>query len=226
MPLEVNFPKVSFFPSNLEEYRCSTFQFPSNGVVALINRHSCPQAFSPPHLPSVSHLILQLPSSSSLSQSAFSFSPPLTRRWGRKSHLELRTETASTRRLRRFRLRIKPECLISHKVVFFFLSTNRRIRLHFWVLKTAEKNPEKAIPLFWAAINAGDRVDSAVKDMAILMRQLNRAAEAIEAIKSLRTLCSHQSQESLDNILLDLYMVPISSTLPILLLPLLFFLNF
>ena len=30
-----------------------------------------------------------------------------------------------------------------------------------------EKDPERAIPLFWSAINAGDRVDSALKDMVI-----------------------------------------------------------
>lgn len=73
-----------------------------------------------------------------------------------------------------------------------------------------EKDPEKAIPLFWAAINAGDRVDSALKDMAIVMKQQNRAEEAIEAIKSLRHRCSEQSQESLDNILLDLFKVHIN----------------
>lgn len=70
-----------------------------------------------------------------------------------------------------------------------------------------DKDPEKAIPLFWAAINAGDRVDSALKDMAIVMKQQNRAEEAIEAIKSLRSRCSDQAQDSLDNILLDLYKV-------------------
>ncbi|KAI3960590.1 hypothetical protein MKX01_003764 [Papaver californicum] len=68
-----------------------------------------------------------------------------------------------------------------------------------------DKDPERAIPLFWAAINARDRVDSALKDMAIVMKQQNRAEEAIEAIKSLRSRCSDQAQESLDNILLDLY---------------------
>eukprot|EP00268_Persea_americana_P001414 TRINITY_DN10435_c0_g1_i2.p1 TRINITY_DN10435_c0_g1~~TRINITY_DN10435_c0_g1_i2.p1 ORF type:complete len:438 (+),score=89.53 TRINITY_DN10435_c0_g1_i2:87-1400(+) len=68
-----------------------------------------------------------------------------------------------------------------------------------------DKDPDKAIALFWAAINAGDRVDSALKDMAIVMKQQNRAEEAIEAIKSLRARCSDQAQESLDNILLDLY---------------------
>ncbi|KAH9608356.1 hypothetical protein KSS87_017811 [Heliosperma pusillum] len=72
-------------------------------------------------------------------------------------------------------------------------------------VQLVDKDPEKAIPLFWAAINAGDRVDSALKDMAIVMKQQNRADEAIEAIKSLRSRCSEQAQESLDNILLDLF---------------------
>ncbi|XP_074563499.1 protein POLLENLESS 3-LIKE 2 isoform X2 [Curcuma longa] len=72
-------------------------------------------------------------------------------------------------------------------------------------VQLVDKDPEKAIALFWAAINAGDRVDSALKDMAIVMKQQNRAEEAIEAIKSLRGRCSDQAQESLDNILLDLY---------------------
>lgn len=72
-------------------------------------------------------------------------------------------------------------------------------------VQLVDKDPEKAIPLFWAAINAGDRVDSALKDMAIVMKQQNRAEEAIEAIKSLRARCSDQAQESLDNILLDLF---------------------
>ncbi|XP_022886853.1 protein POLLENLESS 3-LIKE 2-like [Olea europaea var. sylvestris] len=72
-------------------------------------------------------------------------------------------------------------------------------------VQLVDKDPERAIPLFWAAINAGDRVDSALKDMAIVMKQQNRAEEAIEAIKSLRHRCSDQAQESLDNILVDLY---------------------
>lgn len=70
-----------------------------------------------------------------------------------------------------------------------------------------DKNPSKAISLFWAAINSGDRVDSALKDMAFVMRQLNRSDEAIEAIKSFRHLCPEESQESLDNVLIDLYKV-------------------
>ena len=76
----------------------------------------------------------------------------------------------------------------------------------FW-MQLVDKDPDRAIALFWAAINAGDRVDSALKDMAIVMKQQNRPEEAIEAIKSLRSQCSDQAQESLDNVLLDLYKV-------------------
>lgn len=68
-----------------------------------------------------------------------------------------------------------------------------------------EKDPEGAIVLFWKAINAGDRVDSALKDMAVVMKQQDRAEEAIEAIRSFRDRCSKQAQESLDNVLIDLY---------------------
>ncbi|KAF7825714.1 protein SULFUR DEFICIENCY-INDUCED 1-like [Senna tora] len=68
-----------------------------------------------------------------------------------------------------------------------------------------EKEPEAAIVWFWKAINGGDKVDSALKDMAVVMKQLDRAEEAIEAIKSFRYLCSKQSQESIDNVLIDLY---------------------
>ena len=81
-------------------------------------------------------------------------------------------------------------------------------------MQLVDKDPEKAIALFWSAINAGDRVDSALKDMAIVMKQQNRAEEAIEAIKSLRSRCSDQAQESLDNILLDLYKVRVHLLLP------------
>lgn len=50
-------------------------------------------------------------------------------------------------------------------------------------------------------------MDSALKDMAVVMKQLNRSEEAIEAINSFRCLCSKQAQESLDNVLLDLFKV-------------------
>nr|XP_016471975.1 PREDICTED: protein SULFUR DEFICIENCY-INDUCED 1-like [Nicotiana tabacum] len=70
-----------------------------------------------------------------------------------------------------------------------------------------EKEPEAAIVWFWKAINGGDRVDSALKDMCVVMKQLHRTEEAIEAIHSFRSLCSQQAQESLDNVLLDLLKV-------------------
>ncbi|KAK1307560.1 hypothetical protein QJS10_CPA09g01993 [Acorus calamus] len=72
-------------------------------------------------------------------------------------------------------------------------------------VQLVEKDPEGAIVWFWKAINAGDRVDSALKDMAVVMKQQDRAEEAIEAIKSFRGRCSRQAQESLDNVLIDLY---------------------
>ncbi|MQM13427.1 hypothetical protein Taro_046349 [Colocasia esculenta] len=68
-----------------------------------------------------------------------------------------------------------------------------------------DKDPEASIVWFWKAINAGDRVDSALKDMAVVMKQQDRAEEAVEAVKSFRHLCSKQAQESLDNVLIDLY---------------------
>ena len=70
-----------------------------------------------------------------------------------------------------------------------------------------EKQPDLAIVWFWKAINSGDRVDSALKDMAVVMKQQDRSEEAIEAIRSFRHLCSKQAQESLDNLLIDLYKV-------------------
>lgn len=78
-------------------------------------------------------------------------------------------------------------------------------------IQLVDKNPDAAIALFWTAINAGDRVDSALKDMAIVMKQQDRAEEAIEAIKSFRNRCSKQAQESLDNVLIDLYKVTIKA---------------
>ncbi|KAK1290441.1 hypothetical protein QJS10_CPB18g01968 [Acorus calamus] len=72
-------------------------------------------------------------------------------------------------------------------------------------VQLVEKDPEAAIVLFWKAINVGDRVDSALKDMAVVMKQQDRTEEAIEAIKSFRGRCSKQAQESLDNVLIDLY---------------------
>ncbi|KAG8372751.1 hypothetical protein BUALT_Bualt12G0099400 [Buddleja alternifolia] len=86
--------------------------------------------------------------------------------------------------------------LISLCIFFFFLPCFPQL---------VKKDPEAAIILFWKAINAGDRVDSALKDMAVVMKQQDRAEEAIEAIKSFRDRCSKHAQESLDNVLIDLY---------------------
>ncbi|KAL9232887.1 hypothetical protein vseg_007949 [Gypsophila vaccaria] len=72
-------------------------------------------------------------------------------------------------------------------------------------VQIVEKDPGKAVSLFWNAINSGDRVDSALKDMAAVMKQLNRPDEAIEAIRSFRHLCPADSQESIDNVLVELY---------------------
>ncbi|KAE9460792.1 hypothetical protein C3L33_07317, partial [Rhododendron williamsianum] len=73
------------------------------------------------------------------------------------------------------------------------------------IAKHAQKDLEGAIVWFWKAINAGDRVDSALKDMAVVMKQMDRTGEAIEAIKSFRGRCSRHSQESLDNKLRLIY---------------------
>ncbi|KAI4297093.1 hypothetical protein L6164_037000 [Bauhinia variegata] len=72
-------------------------------------------------------------------------------------------------------------------------------------VQLVDKDPGRAISMFWAAINAGDRVESALKDMALVMKQMDRSDEAIEAIKSFRHRCPSDSQESLDNILVELY---------------------
>ncbi|KAL5056426.1 hypothetical protein RYX36_037108 [Vicia faba] len=67
----------------------------------------------------------------------------------------------------------------------------------------------RVIYLLCAPINVGDRVESALKDMALLMKHLNRSDEAIEAINSFRHLRPSNSQESVDNIYCDvLYFLP------------------
>lgn len=76
-----------------------------------------------------------------------------------------------------------------------------------YIFQLVQKDPEAAVVWFWKAINAGDKVDSALKDMAVVMKQIDRTEEAIEAVKSFRGRCSKQAQESLDNVLIDLYKV-------------------
>ncbi|KAL2328553.1 hypothetical protein Fmac_021980 [Flemingia macrophylla] len=41
--------------------------------------------------------------------------------------------------------------------------------------------------------------------MALVMKQLNQSDKAIEAMQSFHHLCPSESQESLDNILVELY---------------------
>ncbi|MCO5592075.1 hypothetical protein L7F22_046069 [Adiantum nelumboides] len=79
--------------------------------------------------------------------------------------------------------------------------------LYVWAknAQLVEKKPEKAIALFWASLEAGDRVDSALKDLAIVLKQQNRPLDAIHAICTFRSRCSESAQDSLDNVLLDLY---------------------
>ncbi|WOK97138.1 protein SULFUR DEFICIENCY-INDUCED 1-like [Canna indica] len=72
-------------------------------------------------------------------------------------------------------------------------------------LQLVEKDPDASILWFWKAINARDRVDSALKDMVVAMKQQGRAQQAVEAIRSFRHLCTKQAQQSLDNLLIDLY---------------------
>ncbi|KAL5054942.1 hypothetical protein RYX36_035624 [Vicia faba] len=51
--------------------------------------------------------------------------------------------------------------------------------------KLVDKDPEATMVYFWKGINVRDKVDSALKDMAFMMKQLDRTEEAIEAIKFL-----------------------------------------
>ncbi|KAJ8441372.1 hypothetical protein Cgig2_009080 [Carnegiea gigantea] len=99
------------------------------------------------------------------------------------------------------RWRSRAEELLYLNAIHIHVSTNKAQRFH----ELVEKDLEAAIVWFWKAINAGDRVDSALKDMAVVMKQLDRTEEAIEAIKSFRSLCSKNAQDSLDNVLIDLY---------------------
>uniref|UniRef100_A0A0E0D3N2 Uncharacterized protein n=1 Tax=Oryza meridionalis TaxID=40149 RepID=A0A0E0D3N2_9ORYZ len=61
------------------------------------------------------------------------------------------------------------------------------------IVLVIEKDPNKAVPLFWAAINSGDRIENALKDMATVLKQANRAVEAIEAIRSFRDRCPNEA---------------------------------
>lgn len=66
-----------------------------------------------------------------------------------------------------------------------------------------EKDLEKAKKFFNEAIIKGDNTESAIKDLAAILIQLNRPNEAVELIE----LNKHRirNQESLDNLLINLY---------------------
>ncbi|XP_057962880.1 protein POLLENLESS 3-LIKE 2-like [Malania oleifera] len=126
-----------------------------------------------------------------------------------KSHDNMRSDPRPPRLSHNSSSAKSPPRMLRSRSQFFHVGPNVPVGNSTYAVakkvQMVDKDPEKTIPLLWAAINAGDRVDSALKDMAIAMKQQNRAEEAIEAIKSLRYRCSDEAQESLDNILLDLY---------------------
>ncbi|KAJ0026225.1 hypothetical protein Pint_07624 [Pistacia integerrima] len=58
-----------------------------------------------------------------------------------------------------------------------------------------DKDPSRAVSMFWLAINAGDQVNSAMKDMAVVMKQFDRMRQLrrsnlffISALMILRSL--------------------------------------
>ena len=109
-------------------------------------------------------------------------------------------------------LKITPSGIfvIFHSVLIIYI-----IKCLFLQLQLIDKDPRKAIVLFWSAINAVDQLDRALKDMAIVMKQLDWSGEAIEAIKSFRHLCPYDSQEFLGNVLVELHKVKLKPVLSI-----------
>nr|AAT78774.1 hypothetical protein [Oryza sativa Japonica Group]ABF97525.1 hypothetical protein LOC_Os03g40840 [Oryza sativa Japonica Group] len=72
------------------------------------------------------------------------------------------------------RFGVKLFLLISILLSFCFLEL-----CNLNVFPVIEKDPNKAVPLFWAAINSGDRIESALKDMAT---KCDRTKEQIEML--------------------------------------------
>jgi len=70
-------------------------------------------------------------------------------------------------------------------------------------IQLIEKDFERAGLLFREAIDRGDNVESAIKDLAALLVQLDRPQEAIEVLE--RNRRKIQNQRSLDNILISVY---------------------
>jgi len=73
-------------------------------------------------------------------------------------------------------------------------------------LQLVEKDLEAARTLFLEVVEEGrSKTESALKDLAVVLRQLGRPLEAVEAIQKYRYKCSPTAQMSLDNMLLEIY---------------------
>lgn len=68
-----------------------------------------------------------------------------------------------------------------------------------------EKDLERAEQLFRVAIQSGDSVESAIKDLASLLAQLNRTQEAIDLLQKYRNTAT--DPRSIDNMLIGYYSV-------------------
>ncbi|HLG79091.1 MAG TPA: tetratricopeptide repeat protein, partial [Ktedonobacteraceae bacterium] len=66
-----------------------------------------------------------------------------------------------------------------------------------------ERDLEGAIPIFYEAIRQNDTVESAVKDLASLLMQLGKSAEAITVLNQNRHLAT--DQQRINNLLIDAY---------------------
>eukprot|EP00966_Prymnesium_polylepis_P064136 1487279-Prymnesium_polylepis.1 len=71
--------------------------------------------------------------------------------------------------------------------------------------KGIEPDLVRAEVLLRESIQAGDRVDSAVKDLAIVTKRLRRPGDAVRIIDEMRHLCSAVAQRSLDNLQYEMY---------------------
>ena len=70
-------------------------------------------------------------------------------------------------------------------------------------MQQLEKNFEDAVTLFYTAIRQEDNTQRAIKDLATLLIQLNRAEEAITVLKQNRQKITNQ--ETVDNLLIQAY---------------------
>jgi tetratricopeptide (TPR) repeat protein len=66
--------------------------------------------------------------------------------------------------------------------------------------QVVEKQPERAIVLFKKAIEMGENIESSIKDLAMLLVQMERAPEAVQVIE--RNLSRIRERQSMDNLLI------------------------